>query len=163
MAAPKVMSGARAKLAIVDPNTGQAVVVGIFNNVSYGLTYDVQPAYILGRYSPAELDYTAQEPVSITCSGWRVVKQGPHVTARVPKLQDLLTADYLELTVIDRQTEANDPNNARIAKFHSVRPTGYSTTITARQLEEVTVTFVGLLVDDESTTNAEHSSAANLP
>jgi len=163
MAAPKTMSGARAKLAVVDPNTGQARVVGIFNNVSYGLTYDVQPVYILGRFSPAELDYTGQEPVSITCSGWRVIGHGPHVSASVPKLQDLLTADYLELTVIDRQSEINDPGNAQVAKFHSCRATGYSTSITARQLEEVTVNFVGLLVDDESTVNAEHSSAASLP
>jgi hypothetical protein len=49
MAAPKVMSGARAKFGIVDPATGKARYLGIFNNVSYGLTYDAQPAYILGR------------------------------------------------------------------------------------------------------------------
>ena len=151
------MSGARAKLAVADPS-GNFHVVGIFNNVSWGLTYDVQPAYILGRYSPAELDYTAQEPVSITCSGWRIIGKGPHVSARVPRLQDLLTADYIELTVYDRAS-----NDLPIAKFHSVRPTGFSTTLTARQLEEVTVTFVGLLVDDESTQNAESASATDLP
>ena len=50
-----------------------------------------------------------------------------------------------------------------MAKIHSVRPTGYSTTINARQLEEVTVTFRGLLVDDEDTTNAESPGASTLP
>jgi len=39
MAAPKVMSGARAKVAMVDPNTGEAKVIGLFSNVSYGVTY----------------------------------------------------------------------------------------------------------------------------
>lgn len=154
---PKVMSGARAKLAIVDPATQQASVVGIFNNVSYGLVYDTQPAYILGRYSASEIDYTGMEPVQITCTGWRVIRHGAHKDAKVPALADLLTHEYLEMTVIDRQTDT------RIAKFRNVRPTGYSTTISARQLEEVTVTFVAILVDDEDTENAETPNATSLP
>lgn len=158
MAAPKVMSGARAKFGIVDPATGQARYVGIFNNVSYGLTYDAQPAYILGRYSPAEIDYTAQEPVNITASGWRVIDHGAHAEAKVPALADLLTHEYLVLTIVDRQNPTRN-----IATFRNVRPTGYSTTISARNLEEVTVTFVGIFVDDESTQNAEHPTALDLP
>lgn len=157
MAAPKVMSGARAKLGIVDPATGLATYIGIFNSASYSLTYDAQPAYILGRYSPAEIDYTAQEPVQITCAGWRIIDSGPHAVAKVPALQDLLTHEYLSLVLTDRQTNKN------MATFHFVRPTGYSSTVTARQLEEVTVTFVGILVDDESTQNSESASAVDLP
>lgn len=169
MAAPKVMSGARAKVAIVDPQTDEATVVGIFNQCSYGLTFDQQPVYILGRYSAAEIEYTGQEVVGITCSGWRVVGNGPHnlgkdgAKAGVPNLFDLLTHEYIELTVIDRQTESSDPNKARIAKFRKVRPTGYSTTISAKQLEDITISFVGILVDDENTTNTETPNAANLP
>lgn len=162
MAAPKVMSGARAKLGIYDPSTGKTRVVGLFNNVSYGLTYETQPAYILGRYSPAEIDYTAQNEVSISCSGYRVIDHGAHVEAGVPKLQDLLTSDYIELAIIDRQREASGADG-RIAKFRQVRPTGYSTTISARNLEELSVTFVGILVDDESTTNNENVGSTDLP
>lgn len=155
--AAKVMSGARAKFAILDPATGQATVMGIFNNVSYGLTFDAQPAFILGRFSAAEIDYTAQEPVQITASGWRVVGHGAHAHAKVPNLKDLLKHEYISLTIIDRQT------NKKIATIHNVRPTGYSTTISSRQLEEISVTFMGLLVDDEDTVNAEDPSASNLP
>jgi hypothetical protein len=158
MAAPKVMSGARAKFGILDPATGQAKYLGIFNNVSYGLTYDAQPAYILGRYSPAEIDYTAQEPVQITASGWRVIDHGPHADGKVPNLKDLLKHEYLTLTIVDRQNPSKN-----IAVFRDVRPTGYSTTISARNLEEITVTFVGIFVDDESTANAEDPSALDLP
>ena len=152
MAAPKVMSGARAKFGFIEP--GQpAEYKGIFNNVSYGLTFDTQPAYVLGAYAPVEIDYTAQEPVQITASGWRVIEHGAHVDGKVPNLMDLLRHEYLTLTILDRQT------NKTIAKFKNVRPTGYSTTLSARNLEEVTVTFIAIKVDDESTENEEDPSA----
>lgn len=156
--AGKVMSGARAKLGIVDPLTGVVRYVGIFNNVSYGLNYDAQPAYILGRYSPAEIDYTAQEPVNVTASGWRVIDHGAHAEGRVPALSELMTAEYLTLTIVDRQ----DPTR-NIATIRNVRPTGYSTSISARNLEEITVNFVGIYVDDENTINSEHHTAMELP
>lgn len=157
MAAPRTMTGARAKFGFIDPATGTATICGIFNNVSYGLQYDAQPVYILGRYSPAEIEYTAQEPVRITATGWRVVGHGPHTEAHVPKLQDLLTHEYLTLVLFDRQT------NEKIATFHSVRPTGYDTTLANRNLSEVTISFIGLLVDDEDTQNAETPGATDLP
>jgi len=157
MAAPKVLHGARAQLMIVDPNSGDSKPVGIFNNVSYSLVYDTQPAFILGRFSPAEIGYTAQEPIQITATGWRVVNAGPHRVGKVPRLQDLIRHEYIELALFDRQT------NQRVAKVHSVRPTGYSTTVTSRQLEEITVTFTGLLLDDEDTDNVETAGASDLP
>lgn len=157
MAAPKIMNGARAKFGILDPATGIAKYLGIFNNVSYGLTYDAQPAYILGNYAPVEIDYTAQEPVGITASGWRVIDHGAHADAAVPKLQDLLRHEYLTLTIVDRQ----DPTR-NIAVFRNVRPTGYSTTISARNLEEITVTFTAIAVDDETAQNAD-PTAMQLP
>jgi hypothetical protein len=153
----KTMTGARGQLMIVDPNTGEGRVVGIFNNVSYGLTYGAEAIHLLGRYSPDEIVYTSQEAVSITASGWRVVDSGPHALAKVPKLADLLNHEYIELAIFDRQT------NKRIAKFHSVRPTSYNTTLANRQPEEVSITFMGLLVDDESTDNVELPGASTLP
>jgi hypothetical protein len=156
------MSGARAKLGIVDKATGQPRIIGLFNSVSYGLTYDTQPAYILGRFSPAEIDYTAANEVNIQCSGFRVIGHGAHREASVPKLQDLLLHEYIELTIIDRQREALG-QDARIAKFRNVRPTGYSTGMNARNLSELTVNFVGIMVDDEDTTNTEGPLATALP
>lgn len=159
---PKVMTGARGKLGIYDPSTNEVSVMGIFSSVSYGLQYDVQPAYILGRYSPAALEYTSQEPVNVTCSGWRVIGHGPHRDGKVPRLQELLTHEYLELAVIDRQLETGSAD-ARIGKIRGLRPTGYTTGLTARQLEEMTTTYVGLLIDDESTTNVEGPGSTELP
>jgi hypothetical protein len=154
---PKVMNGARCILGFFDPNKGQTTPVGIFNNVSYGLTYDVQPVFILGRYSAAEIEYTAQEPVTVTASGWRVIDHGAHQDGRLPSLQQLLTHEYLQLAILDRQT------NKRVATIRDVRPTSFSTTISARALEELTITFMGIVMDDESTTNSETSTATQLP
>lgn len=155
--AARVMTGARAQLMIVDPNSGEGRVVGIFNNVSYGLTYGAQPIDLLGRYSPDEIVYTHQEAVSITASGWRVIGHGPHTAAKLPSLSELMNHEYLELAIFDRQT------NQRIAKIHSVRPTGFNTSLANRQAEEMTITMLGLLVDDEDTVNAELPGASTLP
>ena len=151
--APRVMSGARAKVTITDPNTNTVKTIGIFANISYALAYDAQPAYILGRYSAAEIDYTAQELVQVSASGFRVVNSGAHAHASVPSLDKLLNHEYITIEILDRQ------ENKIIARIQNVRPTGYSTSISARQLEEITVNFVGTLVDDESTSNKEHATA----
>jgi hypothetical protein len=153
----KTVHGGRAQLIVSDPNTGDSRVVGIFNSVSFGLTYDVQPVFLLGRMSPDELVYTAQEAVSVTASGFRVVGADPHIAAKVPLLQDLLVHEYIEMAVFDRQT------GVLIARIHSLRPTGYNTTISARNLEEVTCSFTGLLLDTESSQNAEAVGASSLP
>jgi hypothetical protein len=156
------MSGARARLGIFNPATGKTKTVGIFNNVSYGITYDTQPAYILGRYSASEIDYTAMEVVNVTASGYRVIDHGPHAEAGVPRLQDLLTHDYLTIAIMDRQRESQG-GDGTIMKLHSVRPTGYSTTISARNLEEISISFVGIVIDDESTQNTERPDSVDLP
>lgn len=159
----KTMSGARALVQIIRPGKS-AVTVGLFNNISWSLTYDTQPVYILGRFSPAEIDYTAQEPVSITCSGWRVIDHGAHAEAAVPHLQDLLKEEYLAITVLDRKgTDASPGTPRTIASFRNVRATGYSTTLSARSLEEITVNFTGIYVEDETGDNIENPSAADLP
>lgn len=162
MAAPKVMNGARAKMGIYDPSTGLTRIVGLFNNVTYNMTYEGQPAYILGRFSAAEYDYTSMDLITITASGFRVIDHGPYVDAAVPKLQDLLLSDYISLTIIDREREAQGLDG-RIAIFKNVRPTGFNTTISARNLEEITVHFVALTMDDESATNAENQGSTDLP
>lgn len=152
----RTMTGARAQLIVADATTEDGKVVGIFNNISWGLAYDAQPIYVLGRYSPAETVYTAQEAVNVSATGFRAVDAGPHVSAKVPNLADLMNHEYMELAVFDRQS------NQQICKIHSVRPTGYSTSLAARGVQEVTINFIGLLVDDESTENAELPGASDL-
>jgi hypothetical protein len=163
MSAPKIVTGARCLVGIADPTGGTSTVVGVFDNFSYGLQYTVQPAYVLGAFAPAELGFTDQQPVNCTASGWRVVGSGPFTTqgGKVPMLQDLLTSDYITLTVVDRQT------GKTIATIHSVRCTGFSTAIQARHLESMTVNYMGILLDDETTEalgeNTEAVGAGALP
>lgn len=151
----KVITGARAQLSISGPNG--AGVVGIFNNVSWGMSYGAEPIFILGRYSPDEIVYTSQEAVSVSASGWRVIDNGAHVAAQMPSLDEIMTSPYLELIITDRQT------GKKIAHIHSVRPTSYNTSLANRQPEEISISFMGLLVDDESTINQELGSATKLP
>ena len=105
MATSPIVTGARALLGVFDPNTGKVRIVGIYNNVSYGLSYSAEEAHILGRYSPAAITYTAQNVVNISASGYRVLEHGPHIDGGLPRLQDLLDFEYLEMTIIDRQRE----------------------------------------------------------
>lgn len=157
MAAPKVMSGARAKVGMIDPNTQQLRVVGIYDNFSYGLQLDVAPAFILGRFTAASLDYTSVEPISCTASGWRVVRHGAHVEGRVPNIKDLLHHEYIQIGVVDRQSLA------LVATVRDVRPTGYSSAFTARQLTQMTMSYMGIIVDDEDTDNSEPADSTDLP
>jgi hypothetical protein len=157
MAPAKTFTGARAQLIIVDPNTNDARVMGIFNNVSVGLSYSADPIFLLGRYSADEIVYTAQDVVHVTATGWRVVNSGPHVIAKVPQLQDLLAHEYIELAILDRET------GERVARISSVRPMSWAMSVANRQSVETTVTFMGLLVSDESTENAELPGASTLP
>ena len=158
----QIMSGARAKIGFIDPATNQATFVGIFNNVSYGLTYDVQPAFTLGRFSAADTDYVGQELVNISASGYRVIDHGAHADLKLPTINQLLQSDYLTIVIVDRK----DPTK-NIAHFKKVRTTGYSTSISARNLEEISATFVAISVDDETSvlkgTNEEAGSATRLP
>lgn len=162
MSASKVMTGARAKLGVYDPTTGLTRIIGIYNNVSWGMSYEAQEAYILGRYSPADITYVAQNPVNITVSGYRVIEHGPHIDGGLPRLQDLLMFQYIELVIVDRDREALGLDG-RVAKFHQVVPTGYSTTLNARNQQEISQTFLGVTVDDESVDNVESPGATYLP
>jgi len=150
----KVMTGARAKVSI------NGKPVGIFNNISYGLNFTADPIFILGAYGPTEIVYTAQDAVSITASGWRVIDHGPHTEPSVPTLSELLAHEYLEITVFDRlSADGAKP----IAKFHRCRPVSYNTTLANRQPSEVSISFMGLRMDDETAVNDELPTAAVLP
>lgn len=155
MAPPKTVHGARALVYIAGVNGGKPV--GIFNSVSYSLTYDVQPINVLGRYSPVELVTTAQEAVPITCTGWRVMDFGPHEAGALPRLQDLLNEEYIELAILDRQT------GKRIAAFHQCRGTGMSGGISNRNASEVTVNYLGITMDDEGAETDDKKAASETP
>lgn len=157
MAAPRTVHGARAVVRIAGPGANSGQPVGIFSSFSYGLALDVQGVPILGRYTVAETVYTGAEPVRCTGLGWRVVGAGPHVSVKFPKIQDLLSHEYIQIDILDRQTDEV------IAIIKDTRPETYNTGVQAKQLSEVTHTFIGILVDDESTVNSESPGAPDLP
>lgn len=132
------MHGSRAKVII------NGKVVGIFGNCSYGVRYDANPVFILGRFNPAEIALTGQEAIEVQCSGYRVIDNGPHAVASVPMLQDLLNHEDFTLAIIDRQTKKE------IMTVVGVRPTGYSTEVASRQLQSLQVSFMGIAISDES-------------
>ena len=144
MPVANTMHGARAILKI------DGKKVGIFNSASWGMQIDMQPIFILGRFSPAEIVPTGQEAVSVTATGFRIYGRSPHVVAGLSTLQDLLTDPGLtSLTIEDRQ------NGANIMLVEGVRVAGYSTSVNARGVQEITVNFIGTKVSDESVTNTE--------
>ncbi len=147
------LTGARCKLYI------SGKLVGIFSNVSYGVTYDVSPIYILGRYNAAELVYTGMDVVNVTATGFRVMANGPYADANVPQLQDLMNHEDIALQIIDRQ--ATDATKANVMTVTGVRPLGFSTSSSARGVNDLTVNFQGNLMNDESGTQ-EDSGAVNF-
>lgn len=153
--AAKVMSGARAKLGFYDGNT--PTFVGIFADVSYGVTYTVEPAYILGSYAATELDYTSMEPVHIQCTGFRVVGHGWFADARFPSLSQLMFADYITMSVYDRQ------GDTEIARIDRVRPASAAGGFSAKMLSTSTHSYIGLLVSDESQKENIDGRAMTLP
>lgn len=121
------------------------------------MTYDIQPAFILGRYTCASLDYTAVEPVQVNMSGYRVVDHGPHADGHLPKVQDLLNATYCQLVCVDRQTLKE------VAVIRDMLIGGYSGGFAARQLSQLSMSGTGIVVADESSENYEAADAASLP
>jgi len=159
MAAGAPIGGARAKFGFYGPNE-TVKYVGLFTNVSWGVVYDVAPAYVLGRYSAAALEYTAMETVDIRASGWRVMDHGPYSSdGAFPALSKLLTHQYLTMQVYDRQT------GGIIARIKNVRPTSWSSSVDAKQLSSMSFSFVGMMVQDESDeseiSNQETSTATH--
>jgi hypothetical protein len=150
MAASKILHGARAILWVGDQQAG------IFNSVSYSMNLDVAPAFILGRYSAAELNYVGAEPVSASCSGFRVLKNGP--LTMVPTLNELLKYTDITLTISDRAT------GATVLRISDCKPTGFSSQVSSRSLQDITVNFQGLSYSDEGNEdNVEGEGATFLP
>ena len=147
----KILNGARCIVYI------NGLPVGSFNTVSWGLTYDAQTAYILGRTSAAAIEYTGMEPISVSASGWRIFNHSPQSVASIPQLSLLLTSGYLELAIVDRVS------GVPVAKIHSCRSLGYSNALATKSLLEVQFNFIGMLMDDEQIVNQEAAGAADLP
>ncbi len=162
MALSKVFNGSRARVSIYDPNTNTTQIVGSFTNISYSWNYEIGEAPILGRTTVAETSFLGASTVQVTATGWRCLGFGAH-TLGMPKLQDILTSDYFELEVADRASEAAGAAEARVVRITQCRLHSYSTGVAGRAQSEVTYGITGIIVSDESVTNAEGAGAADLP
>ena len=146
----KVLTGARAKVYVDNK------LVGIYETCTYNMNIGTEPIHLLGRYSPDEITPTSYEAVTVSCSGFRVVVQGPHVLPAVPKLQDLLTLEAVTLSVVDRQS------GKVILTAIGCVPNSYNGNHNARATSRVTVNYTGLRLSDESG-DQDESGAVSLP
>jgi hypothetical protein len=150
MADQKIFHGARAQLIV------NGKKVGVFSDVSYGVNYDVQPAFILGRYSAAELTYVGQDVVSVSATGFRVIDNGAYVAASMPKLQELMGHNEISIELFDRQS------NKSVLSVIGVRPVSWSSGQQSRSLSTFSVQFMGRLASDESGVNDEGAGASTI-
>lgn len=149
--AAQTLSGARAKVSIVKPGVAP-ILVGVFDNISYGLAYDLQPVYVLGNLQPVESVYTAQEPVRVSASGFRVYDQGPFVQGAMPTVSELLAHEYLTFEIFDRQTDQ------KVAVIKDLRPQNFDSGFSARQLTQMSLSYLGLSIADESFKDADYNN-----
>ena len=137
MAKAKILTGARAKV-LVNGNP-----VGLFANCSWSVRQGKDPAYILGRYNPAEITPTSQEPVTLSLTGYRVVDAGPYAVANATLLKDLLQEEDFSVSVQDRQT------GKIIFDAQGCRVTGWTSGVAARGVSDIRVDIIGLIGEDE--------------
>jgi hypothetical protein len=154
MAKSTVLTGARAKVMIGE------TVVGLFSQCTWSIRQGKEPAFILGRFSPAEIIPTTQEPVSMSLSGYRVVDAGPYAVANATLLKNLLDEEDFVITVIDRQT------NKTLFRAVGCRVQGWSSGVAARGVSDVRIDVIGMKGEDEfgvaSGGDDEAKNASNL-
>lgn len=155
MAISRSFNGARAVVSAITADGPRTI--GVFMSFSYSVAYDVQAVEILGRYTAAELVYTGAMPITANASGYRVIDDGAHVNPSVPRVQDLLDHDDIELEVRDRAT------GRVVARIRNVRPSGYDVNTAARQLSTMSTSYIGILIDEDEVESSEPTGAIPPP
>lgn len=154
MARAKILTGARAKVLI----NGQ--LVGLFSQCTWSIRQGKDPAFILGRYNPAEITPTTQEAVQLSLSGYRVVDAGPYKVANATLLKNLLNEEDFSIAILDRQT------NKTIFTAVGCRVQGWSSGVAARGVSDIRIDVTGIRGEDEFGTaqggDDEGGSASNL-
>lgn len=156
----KTVHGARARVQMsgIDTNGNQFTrTIGIWNEISYTVDFDVAAVAILGRFSPAELVTTGVNPVAISASGYRIVNHGVYADCGITKLQDLLRQEGVTIDIQDRQT------GATLFTVSGCVPTRHHGGYPVKALSSLSVDFLGLSYGDETTSNAENASSTVLP
>lgn len=150
----RILTGARA-LVYFENN-----LVGLFSSANWSIMQEKVPAYILGRYNPSEITPTAQEPIRISLTGFRVIGKGPYAVAKATMLKDLIDEGDFTLKVVDRQT------NQTVFNAFECRVVGWSSGVAARSVSDVRLEVIGIKGGDEEVENADgfddRADAANL-
>lgn len=149
--AGKILSGARVKMYVDN------ILVGIFENVSYGVNLGLEPVHTLGRYSPNEIVINSVEAITVNCGAFRVVGNGPHTLPKFPKVQDLLNYESITLALIDRQS------GKTIMSVIGCVPASYNETHNARTTGRFSLVFTGIRASDEEGDQSESAGAVELP
>ena len=154
MARAKILTGARAKVLV------NGALVGLFSQCSWSIRQGKDPAFILGRFNPAEITPTTQEAVTLSLSGYRVVDAGPYKVANATLLKNLLNEEDFSIAILDRQT------NKTIFTAVGCRVQGWSSGVAARGVSDIRIDVIGIRGEDEFGTaqggDDEGNSASNL-
>jgi hypothetical protein len=152
--AAQTFTGARAVIRIDNE------IVAIAENYSFTVNTPMEPIHILGRFSSSEIVPLSYEAVPVNLSGVRIINEGPHKQGKVLKLQDLLNAEDVTITVGDRQGKSGQ---TPMATFIGCKSTGYSSGVSAKGSQRININYLGRYVQDESGDQAESANATDLP
>lgn len=153
MAKSQILTGARAVLQFINP-AGQAKTVGVFTTANWSVRQEKAPAFILGRFNPAELTPVSQEAVAISLSGFRVVDASPYEIANATALKGLLDEEDFVLQVVDRRTKKV------IFRASGCRVSSWSSGVQARSISDVRLEVVAIIAEDEFNSQDEDSSGS---
>ena len=155
MAKAKTMSGSRAKVYI-DKGSGP-VLVGLYDSISYGENVGAEAVFTLGRYGAHEIVPLSYEPIQVNCSGFRIIGEGAHILPAFPKLQDLLRLEGVTITETDRDT------GEVIATIIGCVPVSWGGGNQAKSMSRISISYMGIRMEDESGPNDEGNDPATLP
>lgn len=148
----KVFTGARAVVSV----DGQDI--GVFDSCSYGSNIGVEPIHILGSFVTQEITPTTYGEISVECSGFRVLNNGPHTLPKFPRLQDLLNLGSVTLSIRDRQS------GTKMMEVIGAVPVAYRSGVNARSTSKISITYMGRILSDEgSIGQAETNNPSILP
>lgn len=154
MALPKIMSGARAIFRINNK------VVAFATNVNYSVSHPHQAVNVLGRYSTARHEPVGAE-VSFGCTAMRFTAtagkgnspQKKGAENIMPRLQDILSTDELQVEIIDRATDET------LLMVSRAKMTQRSGSMGSRDLLSESWQFVGIVAEDSDSGPQNESSA----
>lgn len=156
----QTLTGARAKIYI------NGKLIGLATDCNWSMKLGMEPVHSLGRYEPQEIVPTSQEAIDVSVNGMRVFNFGPHKgfdgTANsaimVPVLKDLIQYKDIIISIFDR---ANP--KVEIMRVSNARCTGYSSSVSAKGMMNLSMNFVGIRLVDEHTTDAKIQDTSASP